>query len=131
MNRHNSCFVVGHIGMDPIEKGRSAQFGPIVKFTVAENVTRFDEKEKSFETVHTNWFQVTAFGSVAERAKGHLKKGAHVVIQGRMKVSKFTDRSGEERTGFEILADEVALWKNLPSNSKGNSSSDEGEELPF
>jgi single-strand DNA-binding protein len=118
--------------MDPVEKGRSPKFGPVVKFTVAENVNRYNEKAKTFETVHTNWFQVTAFGTVAERAKDNLKKGSHVVVQGRMKISKFTDRAGEERTGFEILADEVALWKSLPAKGAATAGGDDGgDDLPF
>ena len=129
MSRHNSCFVVGHVGMDPIEK-ENPKHGPMVKFTVAENVIRFDEKKKSYETVHTNWFQVTAFGPVAKRAKGQIKKGQRVAIQGRMKISKFTDRSGEERSGFEILADEVALWQSLPAAGAADRV-DDAESLPF
>lgn len=122
MTCHNSCFVVGNLGMDPIEKSRGEKFGPVVKFTIAENVVRFDENTKSFETVHTNWFSVTAFGQLAEKAKAQLKKGNRVIVQGRMKVTKFTDRSGEERSGFEILADEVAIWKSL-SAGKGDTES--------
>lgn len=115
MNRHNSCMIVGNIGMDPTERGRGAQSGSVVAFTVAENVRTFDEGSGEFKTTHTNWFPVTTFGSVAERARLHLKKGDRVVVQGRMKVSKYKDRDGEERTGFEIIAEEVALWRPLPA----------------
>lgn len=121
MNRHNSCFVVGNLGMDPIERGRTPN-GVVVKFSVAENVSRFNEEKREFETLHTNWFQVTAFSPLAERAL-QLKKGERVAIQGRMKVSKFTDRAGEERLGFEILADEVALWKALPAQGLASGAS--------
>lgn len=77
---------------------------------------------------HTNWFHVTAFGKVAEKAKAGLKKGSRIAVHGRMKVSKFTDRSGEERNGFEILADEVALWKSLPSHLGEVSGAEEQDE---
>jgi single-strand DNA-binding protein len=113
MNRHNHCFVVGNLGMDPVERGKTPN-GPVVKLTVAENITRFNEETRQFETLHTNWFQVTAFSPLAERVL-QLRKGEKVAVQGRMKVSKFTDRSGEERTGFEILAEEIAIWKGLPA----------------
>jgi single-strand DNA-binding protein len=116
MNRHNTCLVVGNIGADPAERGRGGKGGPVVAFTVAENVRAYDEDTGDFKTTHTNWFPVTTFGNVAERARKHLRKGDRVVVQGRMKISKYTDRSGEERSGFEIIADEVALWKSLPAS---------------
>jgi single-strand DNA-binding protein len=113
MNRHNHCFVVGNLGMDPLERGRTAS-GIVVKLSVAENVSRYNEETRQFETVHTNWFPVTAFSPLAERVL-QLRRGDKVVVQGRMKIAKFTDRAGEERTGFEILADDVALWSSLPA----------------
>jgi single-stranded DNA-binding protein len=44
-----------------------------------------------------------------------------------MKVSKYKDRSGEERTGFEILADEVALWQSLPAGHSASSEAGSAE----
>src|SRR4051794_28223665 len=98
MSQHNRCFVVGNIGMDPVERARSEEFGPVVKFSVAQNVTQFDEQTKEHKTIHTNWFQITAFGTVGERVKSHLKKGDRVAVHGRMKVAKYQDKAGEERT---------------------------------
>jgi len=113
MTRNNQCFLVGNLGADPQERARSPKTGAVVGFTVAENVQSFDEESKTYQTVHTNWFQVTAFGSTAERVKRHLKKGDRVAIHGRMRTSKYNAKSGEERSGFEIVADQVALWKSL------------------
>jgi single-strand DNA-binding protein len=121
MSRNNSCFVVGNLGMDPVERARSEN-GPIVGFSVAENVQTFDPETKEYKTVHTNWFNVTAFGSTADRIKRHLKKGDRVAVQGRMKVSKYTGKDGEEKNGFEIIADEVALWKTIPGADASPSS---------
>jgi single-strand DNA-binding protein len=132
MIRHNSCLVVGNLGAAPIERGRTEKSGPVVAFSVAENVRMLDPETGTFKTTHTNWFPVTAFGAVAERARKHLKKGDRVIVQGRMKMAKYTDKAGEERTGFEILADEVALWKSLPSNSDEQASAgSEPGDLPF
>src|SRR3954470_15024815 len=97
MHKFNSCFLVGNLGMDPIERARTEKTGPIVGFTVAENVQSFDEKTQEYKTVHTNWFQATAFGSLGERVSQHLKKGDRVLVQGRMKVSKYQTKNGEER----------------------------------
>lgn len=131
----NSCWVIGNLGSDPVERSRHPKTGPVVGFSIAENVSSYDEILKNYKILHTNWFHVTAFGQIAERIKAHLKKGDRVAIQGKMKISKFTSKSGEEKTGFEILADDVAYWKSLPSLHSHSSSGREKEEsiqdLPF
>jgi single-strand DNA-binding protein len=114
MLRHNSCLIIGHVGLDPVERGRTPKSGPVVTFTLAENVRHYDPETQSFQTVHTNWFQITCFGALAERVKTHLKKGDRVIVQGRMRVTKYVDRKGEDRLSFGILADEVAFWQSLP-----------------
>src|SRR4051794_37401894 len=108
MNKNNYCLIVGNLGGDPVEKGRSQKVGLIVTFSVAENVQSFDETSGTYKTTHTNWFPVTLFGGLAERAVRSLKKGERVIVQGRMKISKYTDKVGEEKSGFEILATDVA-----------------------
>jgi single-strand DNA-binding protein len=115
MSKTNQCLVIGNLGADPEVRG-SAKSGSIVGFTIAENVQNFDEATQKYKTVHTNWFNITSFGQIAERSKTHLKKGDRVIVQGKMRVSQYQDKSGEKRSGFEIIADEIALWKPLPSS---------------
>src|SRR5690348_2562499 len=106
MNRTNYCYIVGNIGSDPVEKGQSEKAGSIVRFPVAENVQTFDSHTRQYKTSHTNWFQVTAFGLVAERAKTGLHKGDRVAIHGKLRVSKYKSKAGEDRTSVEVVADE-------------------------
>lgn len=135
MSRHNHCFVIGNLGQDPVERSRNPKSGPVVGFSVAENVQTFDSEARQYRTLHTNWFNVTAFGALADRVKAGLKKGDRVAVQGRMKVTKFTTKSGEERTGFEILADEVAIWQPLAAAATQDRPASEEEPpkeaLPF
>lgn len=116
MSKTNSCFLIGNLGIDPVERARSEN-GPVVGFTVAENVQVYDKESRQYKTVHTNWFQVTAFGTLAERARGSLHKGDRVAIQGRMKVSKYSDRAGVERNSFELIADDIGTWHSLPGSA--------------
>jgi single-stranded DNA-binding protein len=45
-----------------------------------------------------------------------------------MKVSKFTDKSGQDRTSFEIIAEEIAHWQTLPSAGAGGDAADESSQ---
>lgn len=135
MQKTNHLFLIGNLGADPAERGRSEKSGPIVGFPVAENVRSFDRESNEFRTVHTNWFQVTVFGNLAERVKAHLRKGDRIALQGQIKSSRYTDKSGEERTGFEIIAEDVAIWNSLgaavPHAAAGPVGTRNAEALPF
>jgi single stranded DNA-binding protein len=113
MHKTNHCFLIGNLGADPVERGRSDKTGSVVGFPIAENVRAFDKETGEYKTVHTNWFHVTAFGSLAERVKGGLKKGDRIAVQGQIKSSRYTDKAGEEKNGFEIIAEDVGLWQPL------------------
>src|SRR3954468_19317212 len=128
MHKTNHCFLVGNLGADPIERGKAIESGPVVKFNIAENVQTYEAETRTFKTVHTNWFTVTTFGPLAERVRASLKKGDRVAIQGRMKTSKYEDKSGEERTGFEIIADQVALWQPLTAAPGARSQQNEEDD---
>lgn len=139
--KNNYCWLVGNLGTDPVERNKNPKSGSLVSFSVAENVSTFDEESKSYKTSHTNWFQVAAFGHLADKAKASLKKGDRVAIHGRTKMSQYTTQSGEQKTGFEIIAEEIGHWKHLHSSSTSQSatpakkpfgdSSDAFEDLPF
>lgn len=136
MSKTNQCFVVGNLGGNPVERGHTEKAGPIVGFSIAETVSHFDPETRTYKSGHTNWFPVVAFGKVAEKVKRSLQKGDRVAVQGRMKISKYTSKSGEDRVSFEIVADDVAFWKSLsaPSSESGPSEMSEGlleEDLPF
>lgn len=53
----------------------------------------------------TVFYDVTAFGSLAEHAAESLSKGTRVLVSGRGEVRKWTDDKGQERSGKGILAD--------------------------
>jgi len=132
MSRTNYCFIVGNLGSEPVERGRTEKAGPIVGFPIAENVQAFDTNSKQFNTIHTNWFQVTAFGQIAEKAKRGLHKGDRVAVHGKLKVSKYKSKTGEDRTSVEIIADEVGLWKSLPSSASTSKEEEvETDDIPF
>lgn len=110
--KNNYCYLVGNLGMDPAERGKGKS--SVVGFSVAENVSKYNEETKAYETLHTNWFNVTAFGELADAAKRQLRRGDRVTIEGRMRMSKYLSKSGEEKVGFEILADKLTPWHRAP-----------------
>ncbi len=51
----------------------------------------------------TTFFPVRAFGTLAEGCE-NIDKGVKVLVDGKLDISEYTDKEGQKRTGFRILA---------------------------
>jgi single-strand DNA-binding protein len=127
---------LGHVGADPEE--RYTQKGaPMTQFRMAVNQVRTDRDGERQET--TEWFQIRAMGTLAERAQ-RLSKGDRVLVIGRLTVTHFQSRDGEPRTGFDVWADEVTSVSLRPTSNTTEkttrqtapeANSENLEDLPF
>jgi single-strand DNA-binding protein len=70
---------------------------PVASVTVAENVGKDDTKR-------TNYHRVTLWGELGEHA-AQLDKGTSVIVIGRLEEREFTDREGQTRRAWEVIAD--------------------------
>jgi single stranded DNA-binding protein len=108
MRTTNQIRITGNLGADIAVSdrvGESDSETPI-KLSVAESVYRKDDSTQKFVVTHTNWIPVTAFGSLAKRAAGNLKKGDRVTVLGSLKVSKY-EKNGEKRSSYEVIASSI------------------------
>jgi len=55
-----------------------------------------------------NLFPIRVFGKLAETCD-KVKKGAKVLVDGRLDISEYTDKEGQKRKTFRILADTYRL----------------------
>jgi single-strand DNA-binding protein len=54
-----------------------------------------------------NFFNVVVFGKLAEFCGNKLQKDSKIVIEGKLKFSTYTIKSGEKRRSVEIIAEKV------------------------
>ena len=54
-----------------------------------------------------SFFNVTAWGTLAENASASLTKGARVIVTGRIQQRSYETQQGEKRSVVEIIADEI------------------------
>lgn len=103
--------LVGNLGRDP-----ETQYTPNgklnVKFTVAVNKPFRDQSGQMQD--RTNWFRVTAWGTLAESMvkmaeQGYLAKGKQVLVDGRFEAREYTDNNGQQRTSLDVTANEFQL----------------------
>lgn len=83
-----------------------------VSFSIATNRKFRDSSGQDQE--RTNWFNVTAWGRLAETLdnmgqQGYLRKGRQVYVYGRLEAREYTDKDGKNRTSLDVNASEVQL----------------------
>ena len=102
----NKVMIIGHLGRDP-EMRFTPSGRPVTTFTVATNRTwNSTDGEKHNET---EWFNVVAWGNLAEICKQYLIKGQQVYIEGRLQTRRWEDADNIKRTSVEIVASEMMI----------------------
>jgi single-strand DNA-binding protein len=67
----------------------------------------------------TSFFDVEAFGKLAERVGTQLSKGYQILIEGSLRQDKWESSSGEKRSKVKIVAYRIALLgKPVDRNAK-------------
>lgn len=90
--------IVGNIGKSPDIK-YTPQGKAVCSFSVA--VTEGIDKE------HTEWFSVETWEKTAEAVAKFCDKGNQVLVEGRMKTRKWTDKDGGTRYSTDLKASRV------------------------
>ena len=96
----NRVTLLGYAGRNP--EMRKLQSGDdVAQFSLA-TTERFRRRD---ETVgeSTEWHSVVAFGAAAEAVRKLVRKGAPVLVEGRITSRTWTDRTGAERRATEIV----------------------------
>lgn len=126
----NKVMIIGHLGRDP--EMRYTPSGKAVTSFAVE--TRRDWTTPDGQRhEETEWFNVIAWGSLAEICKQYLSRGQQVYIEGRLQTRGWEDSEGKRHYRTEIVANEmVVLGERRPhfENSHAPEAADE-ESLAF
>jgi single-strand DNA-binding protein len=80
----------------------------VAQFTVV-TAKRFKNQKDEWEEQDTSFWDVTAFGQLAENIMESCGKGTAVIVSGAMRQEKWQNKDGDNRTSWKVLADDVAL----------------------
>ncbi len=94
-----SISILGNTGSNA-ELRYSEQGLPIASFSIASNSFKNTPEGK---VQITEWFNVTAFGKIAETLAGHVKKGTHLLVLGKLTFNPWLTNSQEPRAGAEVI----------------------------
>ena len=110
----NKVQIIGHLGRDP-EMRYTPSGRPVTTFTVAVS--------RSWNTVdgerhnETEWFNVVAWGNLAEICKQYLTKGQQVYVEGRLQTRRWDDQEGKKHYTTEVVANEMIMLGARPMRS--------------
>ncbi len=130
----NKVQIIGHLGRDP-EMRYTPSGKPVTTFTVA--VSRSWNSTDGERHSETEWFNIVAFGNLAETCKNYLVKGKQVYIEGRLQTRRWDDKEGVKHTSVEIVANEMIMLgdrrehNNQQSHAPSEGDSHEGESSTF
>lgn len=126
----NKVMIIGHLGRDP-EMRYTPSGRPVTTYSVATNRTwNTSDGERHTET---EWFNVVAWGNLAEICKQYLTKGQQVYVEGRLQTRRWEDSDGNQHTSTEIVANEMIILGERKEAFQNDDEvpSEEKDEFPF
>jgi single-strand DNA-binding protein len=102
----NKVMIIGNLGRDP-EMRYTPSGRPVTTFTVA--TSRSWNTADGERHTDTEWFNVVAWGNLAEICKQYLTKGQQAYIEGRLQTRRWEDKEGVKHATVEIVATEMMM----------------------
>lgn len=129
----NRVMVIGNLGRDP-EMRYTPAGRPVTTFTVAcSRAWSSPEGERHEET---EWFNVVAWGKLAENCKQFLVKGSLVYVEGRLQTRSWDDADSKKHYRTEVIANEIIFLDDRGSRSRSHAEHEPpdtvtDDEFPF
>lgn len=114
MKSLNSVKLIGHLGADP--ECKEGDKSMVVKFCIATSEDWIDKETNEKRTI-TEWHNVVCFNKLAEIVKNNFKKGSRIYLAGKLKTSRWKNKSLEPRSITEIIADECIVLNSKPQEN--------------
>ena len=114
----NHIVIMGRLTRDPELRYTQSQT-PVASFTVAvdRDFGGRDGGEKQ-----TDFIDCSAWRQTGEFVSKYFRKGSMIVVSGRMQSRKWQDRDGNNRTSWEISADNVYFGESRRRDDDGRDS---------
>lgn len=102
----NKVMVIGHLGRDP-EMRYTPSGRPVTSFSVV--TTRAWTSAEGERHEESEWFNVVAWGNLAEICNQYLTKGQQVYVEGRLQTRGWEDEEGKKHYRTELVASEMIV----------------------
>lgn len=117
----NKVMIIGNVGRDPEMRytpgGRS-----VTSFSVSTSRTWTSAEGERHEEIE--WFNIVAWGNLAEICNSQLNKGQQIYVEGRLQTRGWEDDSGKKHFRTELVANEMILL-GVRDDSRNHNQADE------
>ncbi len=79
------------------------------KITVADSKKKFDKETREWVDDGTTFMDCVFWGKTAENVAASVEKGQRTIVIGRLQQREYTNKEGQKRTFFEVMAEDVGL----------------------
>ena len=98
---YNRIILVGRLTRDP-ELRATPDGTSVVRFAIAVNRPVRPGAEEQVD-----YFDIVAFRQLADNVANYVTKGRLVLVEGKLQTRSYTDREGNRRKAYEVIADTV------------------------
>lgn len=128
----NKVMVIGNMGRDP-EMRYTPSGKPVTSFSLASSRSWVAPNGERRE--ETEWFNVVAWGGLAEICNSKLFKSQQVYVEGRLQTRSWEDDNGQRHFRTEIVASDMIILgprdrNKLKLNRNGGNYKDADDDLP-
>ncbi len=117
----NKVMIIGNLGRDP-EMRYTPSGKPVTSFSLACGRSWISSDGERRE--ETEWFNVVAWGNLAEICNQHLSKGQQVYVEGRLQTRSWEDNNGQRHFRTEVVANEMIILGNRAGYAANSGNSD-------
>ena len=122
----NVICIMGRLTADP-ELRHTASQVPVTSFTLA--VDRAFQ-QKGSEQRQADFIPVVAWRNTAEFICRYFRKGQKMAVKGELQSRQYTDREGNKRTAYEVVADQVYFAESKAAKPSADVSAAPGYDGP-
>ena len=119
----NLVVLSGRLTADPELKTTQSNVS-VTSFCIA-----VQRRYKSGEEPITDFINIVAWRNTAEFVAKYFKKGNMIGIEGSIQTRKYTDKDGNNRVAFEVLASNVQFVESKKNNTDVNVANDSEDPL--
>ena len=102
----NKVLIIGSVGREP-EMRYTPSGRPVTSFSVAVGRTWITAEGERREEIE--WFNVVAWGNLAEICKSQLSKDQQIYLEGRLQTRGWEDTDGKKHFRTEVVASEMIV----------------------
>ncbi len=124
----NKVMLIGNLGREP-EMRYTPSGRPVTAFSLA--VSRSWTTSEGERRDETEWFNVVAWGELAERCHKFLAKGQRVYIEGRLQTRSWEGQDGQKHSRTEVVANELLMLDSRARAEESTTGDVPGDEIPF